>query len=237
MIKYIVNRIIIFLRLIILKVFDLKPLKMNRMPKYILKAYVKKNPIIIDCGAHDGKDSIELLECLGGKVHAFEAIPDIYEKLKKNTGSINNIFCYPIALSNADGNIKFYVSSGESVGSSSVLPPKEHLIDHPNTKFEETIMVNATTLDTWALTNKIEKIDFLWLDMQGAEKMMLEASPIMLKTIDVIYTEVSVKESYSGVTLYNDFKRWMYEHDFRAEIESIPNGWDCGDVLFVRFKK
>lgn len=231
-----VKKLYIYIKLYLSRYFYFKPIRMNRMPKRLLLDYVKRNPVMIDCGAHDGKDTIELLELLGGEIHAFEALPLVFEKLKMNTKSIPNIKCYPLALSNVTDKVVFYVSSGESIGSSSLLPPKDHLVDHPDTKFEETITVDAITLDDWTKKYEIKKVDFMWLDMQGAEKLMLEASPKILKTTKAIFSEVSVKESYQGVTQYIDFKKWMDNQGFRVEMESIPAGWDCGDALFVRYK-
>jgi hypothetical protein len=63
---------------------------------------------------------------------------------------------------------------------------------------------------------------------------MLEAAPNILRTVKAIYSEVCVKETYRGMTLYEDFRKWMFQKGFKVEIEFIPKGWDCGNVLFVR---
>ena len=127
-----------------------------------------------------------------------------------------------------------YVSSGASDGSSSLLKPKEHLTDHPDVFFNEAIKVKTMKLDDWTAANNISTIDLLWLDMQGFELEVLKASSVILPKVKVIHMEVSTRPTYEGVPLYSDVKEWMQQNGFRVEVEAIPNGWDMGNVLFVR---
>ena len=100
-------------------------------------------------------------------------------------------------------------------------------------KFEKQITVRAINLDEWAQENKIEKIDFMWLDMQGAEYKVLKAAPKVLATVSVIFTEVSLIEMYEGIPLYNQFKSWLETKGFVVAKEEIISP-DMGNVLFVR---
>lgn len=209
-------------------------IKQDQISKSMLKRYLPPNPIIIDCGAHDGTDSIELVKILKGEIHAFEPIPEIFERLQRNVKHFNNIHCYNIALSDITSDQIIYVSEGESDASSSLLPPKAHLADHPDTLFKKTIKIDAFSLDDWGSKNNISKVDLLWLDMQGFELNMLMASKYILQTVKVIHTEVSTKETYSGVNLYKDYKIFLESKGFKAIIEAIPENWDMGNVLFVR---
>ncbi len=210
--------------------------KYDKISKSILKKYLPANPVMIDCGSHDGTDSVELFRILGGEVHAFEPLEDIFSRLKDNTKPYAKIHCYKIALSDADGISYFYVSEGNSDASSSLLEPKEHLVDHPDTQFNKKIQVSTLTLDNWAMQNNIPRVDLLWLDMQGFELNMLKASPKILSSVSVIHTEVSLKETYSGVPLYKDYKTFLESRGFEVVIEAIPPGWDMGNVLFSRKK-
>ncbi len=212
-----------------------KPDNPFSISKSILKKYLTSNPVMIDCGAHIGADSIELARIFPkGKVHSFEPVPFIYKQLQKNSKKFPNINCYPIALSNEDGYAQIQISEGGSDASSSLLIPKEHLIDHKEVLFKESLKVKTETLDTWAEKNNILRIDFLWLDMQGFEMQMLKASTKVLPTVKVIFTEVSIKETYEGVILYNEYRSWLESIGFTMEIEMIPKASDQGNVLFVR---
>jgi len=211
--------------------------KNERISKIVLKNYLRAHPVIIDCGAHDGSDSVTLADLFkGASIYCFEPVDELFTRLIKNTNGYNNIFCYPIALANQDGTMDFYISEGGSDGSSSLLEPQEHLKDHPDTFFKRKINVLTRTLDSWAQENKIEKVDMLWLDMQGFEMNMLMASKIILNTVSVIHTEVSTRETYKGVPLYSELRSFLEAKGFSVEIEALPAGWDMGNVLFVRDK-
>ncbi len=214
--------------------FGFSSIKEDKISKSVLKEYLPKHPVIIDCGAHDGTDSIELAKILGGEVHAFEPVADIYERLIKKTNANKNIHCYKLALSDQSGRQFFYVSEGASDASSSLMEPQDHLKDHPDTTFTKKIEVQTETLDRWALLNKINKVDMLWLDMQGFEMQMLQASNEIFQTVSVIHTEVSMKETYKGVPTYDRFRKFLETKGFEMVLDAIPSGWDMGNALFVK---
>lgn len=212
-----------------------KPSDPHSIPKYSLKKYVPDNPVIIDCGAHVGSDSIELVKMFPRAiVHSFEAVPGVFDSLKHNTRKFGNIFCYNLALSNKTGSAAMYVSSGSSDASSSLLEPTGHKEDHPDVYFRNRIEVATITLDDWAEKNNITKVDFLWLDMQGFEYQMMQASSRILPTVKLIHTEVSMREAYAESLIYKDLRKWLEGHGFSVVAEAIPKGSDMGNALFVK---
>ena len=208
--------------------------KMEKISKSLLKKYLPPNPVSIDCGAHDGSDSAELIKILKGTLHAFEPVPDIYRRLCDNTAGYKSIKTYQLALSNETGSSSFFVSEGGSDASSSLLSPKDHLTDHVDTFFNKKIEVATITLDDWAKKYQITGVDLLWLDMQGFEMSMLKASKQILPTVKVIHSEVSTKETYEGVAQYEEYRKFLESVGFKVIVEAIPAGWDMGNVLFVR---
>lgn len=210
----------------------------ERISKVILKKYLPGNPVIIDCGSYDGSDSIELFKIFEeATIYAFEPVNELYKRLIENTKAYNNISCHPIALADKIGTMDFYISEGGSDASSSLLEPRDHLNDHPDTFFSNKVSVTTNTLDNWAIENGIKKVDMLWLDMQGFELKMLKASQVILSTVSVIHTEVSTKETYKEAAQYNDLRSFLEAKGFKVKIEAVPKGWDMGNVLFVRDKK
>jgi FkbM family methyltransferase len=201
--------------------------------KYINK-FLPRNPTIVEAGAHIGSDTIEMSKIWRkGEIHAFEPVPYLYKQLIQNTKDIQNIKCYSMALSDKEGNSKIFISSGNSNASSSLLKPKEHLLYHPDVIFQENLIIQTTTLDLWASANDINRVDLLWLDLQGYEPLKLRVSPKILKTVKVIYTEVNLKELYQGAILYPEFSQWLNQQGFSVKREELP--WeDAGNVLFVR---
>jgi FkbM family methyltransferase len=209
------------------------PLK-GVVPKEVIAKYIPQNPVIVEAGAHIGLDTEDLIHYFPqGKIYAFEPIPDLFLQLSERVRPYKNVRCYPTALGNQVGEVVMYISSGVSDGSSSILPPKDHLIDHPDVFFAQTIHVPCTTLDDWAKVNNIEKVDLFWLDMQGYELNALKAGLAVLENVQAIYTEVNLKETYKGAPLYSELREWLEARNFGVEVEEIP--WeDGGNVLFVR---
>ncbi|MEK6285218.1 MAG: FkbM family methyltransferase [Acidobacteriota bacterium] len=204
--------------------------------KQYIKRFIPDDPIIVEAGAHLGWDTIEMSTLWSkGIIHAFEPVPDLYGHLQENTNGLENVRLYPCALSDKTGIANLFVSSGSSDASSSLLRPKEHLSEHPTVYFEEAIDVPTITLNQWAKENRVEKVDLLWLDMQGYELAMLRASCELLRTVSAIYTEVSLKKLYEGTPLYSEVREWCEEQGFEVEREELA--WaDAGNVLFVRNK-
>jgi FkbM family methyltransferase len=230
-----INKLKFHLKRFLFEKYAIPTVRNERISKAVLKKYLPHNPVIIDCGSHDGSDSIELAKLFtGASIHSFEPVNELYNRLVKNTNTYENITCYSIALADKNGSMNFYISEGGSDASSSLLEPKEHLNDHPDTYFSKKVDVVTKTLDTWAIENAIEGIDMLWLDMQGYELKMLKASEFILNTVSVIHTEVSTRETYKEVAQYNELKSFLEAKGFSAKVEAIPKGWDMGNVLFVR---
>ncbi len=205
----------------------------THIPKSYIAQFLPSNPIILEAGAHIGRDTIKMAkEWPHATIHAFEPVPHLFEELKKNTTTVSNVHCYNVALSNQSGSATFYQSGGRSTATSSLLAPKEYLKEHPTTTFEK-IIVPTITLDDWAKCNRIIQVDFMWLDMQGAELLALQAGIDLLKTVKAIYCEVSFQERYENNPLAHTIKAWLAQQGFMSIKEDIQNKpW--GNVLFIK---
>ncbi|MBK6526927.1 MAG: FkbM family methyltransferase [Crocinitomicaceae bacterium] len=200
----------------------------------LVQAKFKNLQTILEAGGHNGKDSLRINSYWPqASLYVFEPEPELYAALEKKTKGIANIYPFQFALSDKEGFVEFHRSSGKSDGSSSLLKPKEHLVAHPEVYFEESFKVKAVNLDAWTLEKGIDKIDFMWLDMQGHELSVLKGSPSILAKTTVIYSEVSLIETYEGVELYPEFRSFMKSIGFEVFIEYLT--WkDMGNVLFIR---
>jgi hypothetical protein len=76
------------------------------------------------------------------------------------------------------------------------MAPKNHTVKTPWVKFENTIEVKTKKLETYCLENKIEKIDFIWMDVQGAELNIIKGMGEFKDKINYIYTDYSDEELY-----------------------------------------
>lgn len=203
------------------------------IPRRAIAKYLPSSPVILEAGAHVGHDTKAMAKFWPlATIHAIEPIPALFVELKKRTSALSRVKCHQVALSDNPGIVEMHVSSGDSDESSSVLKPTGHLSEYPTVVFSSKCQVIANTIDSWANSEGISKIDFMWLDLQGHELTTLRASPKILSTTQVIHTEVSLKPLYSGGALYDELRDWLCGQGFKVVQEALV-GPD-GNVLFVR---
>lgn len=177
-------------------------IKVDKISKEYIKNFLPENPIILEAGAHIGRDTIKMAKLWpNSKIYAFEPVPELFKELEIKAKKFNNIFCYNLALGQKNEPRKFFVSSGRSTAVSSLYEPGQELKEE--NIFNE-INVDVVNLDNWAKENKIKKIDFMWLDMQGAELEVLEAAPTIIKNTQVLLIEANLSQRYKNISLYQE---------------------------------
>lgn len=204
--------------------------------KDLISPFLPKNPIIVEAGAHIGQDTIEMAQMWPeAKIYAFEPVPSLFEQLKENTKNFPNIKCVQKALSDKNGFTEMYVSEGNINGSSSIFKPKEHLEIDPTIKFPYKIIIETIRLEDWAKSENLDYIDFLWLDLQGAEYTVLNSCENILKNVKAIHLEANLAELYEGIVLYPEIKKlliknnfYLHQKDSRTKFAKFIN------VLFVK---
>lgn len=207
----------------------------------------KKPKYIFDIGACDGLDSIKYSWLFPkAKVFSFEPIENNYKLFVKNIEKYNvkNIVIEQIALSDNNGVAEFYLSSGspEDIDnpdwdygnkSSSLLKPNKTTEILPWLKFENKQMVRTKTLSSYMVENKIDVIDFIHMDVQGAELMVLNGAKEHLKNIKMIWLEVENIELYKNQPLKNDVEDFLSQNNFK-KIKDTVNAI-AGDQLWIQY--
>jgi FkbM family methyltransferase len=199
-----------------------------------------KKPILLEAGASNGSDTERFARLYPkATIYAFEPIDKNYKMLlNRILGRLTNVKLFKLALSDSTGTAEMNVSEiigqpNESASSSSLLSPKLHIEKFTNIVFAKKETVETITLDDWAELNNIDHIDAMWLDMQGAEYVVLKASKI-INTVKVIYSEVSLVELYKDSTLYTEYKEWLVSMGFQVVKEEMYKDLGYGNVLFCR---
>jgi FkbM family methyltransferase len=154
-----------------------------------------------------------------------------------------SITVLPIAVGDRDGPASFHVSSGHpddrprsaewNYGnkSSSLLRPYRHREIFPWIRFDQTIEVSTERLDHLARRLRIESIDFIHLDVQGAELAVLQGAGKMLARVRAIWMEVEAIALYEDQPLKPEIEMFMAEHDFQLRKDTV--GRVSGDQLYV----
>lgn len=169
-----------------------------------------KNPVIFEIGAHLGIDSEKISTIANSKIWGFEPDPRNLEVLNSKRSQFFHEIS-PIAVSDVDGSSQFFLSSGNPPeiyededmnkdwsASNSLKQPLKHLEIHDWCRFDKYITVQTTRLDTYCSLKNISHVDFIWMDVQGAEDLVIRGMGHIKKNIKYIYTEYNSEELYVG---------------------------------------
>lgn len=215
----------------------------------LFKLFDKKDKItIFDIGGCEGEESIRYSRLFPfSSIYIFEPLPKNQELIKENLikFKVDNVEFLPYALSDEIGVSNFYVSSGhpnelpENLDwdfgnkSSSLLQPNQD--NNPDwLNFDETIQVKTSTLKKVIEDKRIEGIDFIHMDVQGAELNVLKGAEDYLKNIKAIWMEVSNLELYKGQPVTSNIENFMKLRGFIL-VKSVFEG-DFGDQFYLNKK-
>ncbi len=81
----------------------------------------------------------------------------------------------------------------------------------------------------------INNIDLAFIDVQGAELMVLKGAGDFIKNIEAIWMEVESIELYANQPLKNDVESFMKSHGFIKIIDTVDEV--AGDQLYVKRPK
>jgi FkbM family methyltransferase len=210
---------------------------MDQYIKQWLYTHLDRDSTIVEAGTSDGTDTEIFSDFLTtGKLYAFEPIPELYNITKSKLSDRTNVILSNLALSDITGVSIINVSDnrGSAWGSSSLLKPKAHLEVYSDITFNNEIEVNTINLDEWYINEKLDIIDFMWLDLQGFEPVVLKNSPKILSKTRYIHTEVALIETYKGVITRDEFTNFLNEAGF-VEVWSHMEQYE-GNILFKNIK-
>jgi FkbM family methyltransferase len=187
------------------------------------------NPsLLIEIGSNVGSDT-ERFKSLApnAKIIGFEPDPRNLAVLKSR-GISKFATIEPYAISNVTGKQTFYLSSGEYSGvkdwsySSSLKKPTEHLNVWPSITFDQKIEVDALRLDDYPGIQN-QTIDFIWMDVQGAEELVFSGASKTLKRTKWIYTEFSNRPLYENQKSLDQLmdllgKSWLIHTIYESDV-------------------
>jgi len=144
----------------------------------LFKDLIKPGMVVVDIGANIGYYTLiaaKLVESKG-KVYAFEPEPNNYRLLIKNieVNGYNNVIPIQKGVSNKPGKTKLFISK-------TVLSSLSFSEDNVPEK-KEFVMVETITLEKFF---EDSKVDFIKMDTEGAEGLIIEGAGKVLKKNDL----------------------------------------------------
>jgi FkbM family methyltransferase len=130
--------------------------------------HIQPGAVVLDVGAHLGYYTriFSKLAKKSGSVLAFEPCPENYPLLRHNLSAtrFQNVKIIDKAVSAQNGTATLFISSGHSM----------HSLNAAFTDNQGRVEVETIALDTFLTANKIDKVDFIKIDVEGAEPLVLK---------------------------------------------------------------
>lgn len=185
----------------------------------------KEGAIILEIGSHYGEDTIDFLNVFDRPiVYCFEPHPRNASFMRKhfnmNEDSCDynggKIHLNEIALFSEDGSADFYMAYGP-LPKDKEIPDKYKWMDESSyrdlrlnnsggsslkqgpkvVEGVESVKVKTVCLDTWFSSKNIDNIDFIWMDVQGAERDVVDGGIETFSNASFVWTEFG-ETSYEG---------------------------------------
>jgi FkbM family methyltransferase len=178
----------------------------------IIKSFHIK--VVFDVGANVGKWTTEARNLFHeARIYSFEPIPDVFEQLHSNTKNLPLVSINNIALSNVTGELSFNYYPKANLFSS--------IYDHPGGKDGISLQVISKCGEKFCNENEIDCIDFLKIDTEGSEPLVLEGFKEMLKNkkIRLVQFEYGITNIDAKFILKDFFKLFK------------DNGYNVGKIF------
>lgn len=199
------------------------------------------NPIIFEIGSADGLDTLEFINVFNDsnfKLYCFEPYDVNINEFKRNIDD-KRVHLYEGVVGDKNGTVDFNISIGQNIYSSSLKEPGDALFKTWSNLFPDKSSfikskVNSITLDAFVEENNIEKIDFIWMDCQGAEDLVIKGGKnSFVNKVKYLYTEYSDSEIYVGEPTLNDILKELPNFSIVFDFKNKTGDLSGGDVLLM----
>jgi len=146
-----------------------------------------KDDIVVDLGANIGMFTIFASNKVK-KIYSVEPLPETFNNLEKNVQHFDNVTTLNKAIYSKGGNIEF--NKNEVSGASSIFNKQINF---------ETVTIEAITFDDFLKKYNLDKINYLKVDIEGAEFDLFE-------NMNEDYLQNNIDKIFMEVHLMNNFK-------------------------------
>ena len=198
-----------------------------------IERYGFKVDNVLHVGAYTAAE-IDFYKPYGARhIHWVEANRDLCRRLRTRLEpSLNKVTC--AVVSDRDGDtVKFNITNNTQ--SSSILELGEHKDLFPTIHYVDSETRTTSTIDTIMQdTNLDGRVDFLSIDIQGAELLALRGATNTLKKTDALLLEVNQSEVYEGCALVQEIDEYLLTYGIERVETGLYKDHPWGDALYIR---
>jgi FkbM family methyltransferase len=172
-----------------------------------VKSNVKPGDVVLDIGGHIGLMAVLFGKIVkeNGKVFSFEPTPGSYLNLRE-TIRINkmNKIVSPLnmAVTERSGPVDFFISDN-------IVDVANTLTPYEKNKELKVIKVEATSIDDFVIKHKLNKINFIKIDAEGAELKVLKGGS---QTISQLKPKINLALHPEAIIANNDSLSAIYDY-------------------------
>jgi FkbM family methyltransferase len=187
---------------------------------------------VIDAGANRGAFTDAFLELhRPERLVLVEAIPELAFKLIEKYSSDSRISVVAAAMSDRNGEARFEINRSQASSSLLSIDPRNSEWFGRDLSVADSITVPTLTVTELMTREKMESVDLLKLDLQGAERLVVTGAESILDRVQVIYTEVFFERLYSGAWLFWEMNEFLSARGFKlCGLSNIVHAAD-GDLV------
>jgi FkbM family methyltransferase len=154
--------------------------------------FLRPGMVAVDCGAHIGEYTLLFASSVGptGQVHAFEPHAGLFEVLRENVqrNGLRQVVINHAAIGRRSGTVQFHPAKDPTA--SSILPSNTPGVEVP-----------LISLDDYARQRGLTGLDAIKIDVEGAERDVIEGAEWMLTKIRprLIYIECDRRENETPI--------------------------------------
>jgi FkbM family methyltransferase len=161
---------------------------------------------LIDVGANNGDYSLLLAQKFeDAHIYSFEPMNDIFEDAKQALSTLKNVKLFNYGLHSEKGKITLYNSLDHHNDQISTSY-KEGLVDFYKVENVQEFTIEVNTLDNFCAENNIDIVDFLKIDVEGAEIDVLKGAQRLFKEDKITAIQFEFNDfNVSSRTFFKDF--------------------------------
>ena len=166
----------------LLDIIDVWILESYRLPGI---CEVEDGDIVLDCGTYTGNTTKYFSQKVGekGHVYGFEAGEDTFKEYQNNSKKLGNVTAINAAVSSVNGFVTFSKDDGPGARIS-----------------KEGNKVKSVSIDNYILSNNIKKVDFIKMDIEGAELAAVKGAT---RVIEKYRPKMALSAYHKYEDLYN----------------------------------